>query len=172
MVYSRLIEIVRDRKMPMKSIRILLPLVALAAACGGGTEQERDIPNAAPSNATSADVGDYMVHYNAMTTDQLTPQVAQSTGIVRSKNRAMLNVSLVEKGTGRTVEGTVDVAAANLTGQTKSIAMRKVQDGNAIYYIGEVPVAHRETLVFDITVRPPGASRPSTVKFRRQFFTD
>lgn len=158
----------------MKPIRTLLPLLALAltAACGGGTEQERVIPDAKPSSDTSAEVGDYVVHYNAMTTDQLTPQVAQSTGIVRSKNRAMLNVSFVEKATGRTVEGSVEVAAANLTGQTKNVVMRKVQDADAIYYIGEVPVAHRETLVFDITVRPPGAGQASTLKFRRQFFTD
>lgn len=157
----------------MKPNKTLLPVLALAlaTACGGG-EQERDIPAAQPSNATSAEVGDYVVHYNAMTTDQLTPQVAQNTGIVRSKNRAMLNVSFVEKATGKTVEGDVEVAAANLTGQTKSITMRKVQDNEATYYIGEVPVAHRETLVFDITVQPRGAAQPAMLRFKRQFFTD
>lgn len=158
----------------MKPITILLPMLALilTAGCGGGNGQERDIPAARPSNDTSAEVGDYVVHYNAMTTDQLTPQVAQNTGIVRSKNRAMLNVSFVEKTSGRSVEGTVQVAAANLTGQTKNITMRRVRDGEATYYIGEVPVAHRETLIFDLTVQPPGVSEPETLRFRRQFFTD
>jgi hypothetical protein len=84
----------------------------------------------------------------------------------------MLNVSFVEKATGRTVEGTVEVSASNLTGQTKNITMRPVRDAEAVYYIGEVPVAHRETLVFNIEATPSGADRPAMMKFRRQFFTD
>lgn len=144
----------------------------LLSACGDGGQQERNVPEAMPSGETSTEVGDHIVHYNAMTTDQLTPEVAQSTGIVRSKNRAMLNVSFVEKATGRTVEGAVEVSASNLTGQTKNITMRAVRDGDAVYYIGEVPVAHRETLVFNIEATPPGAGQPSMLRFRRQFFTD
>lgn len=152
---------------------ILLALAALLfSACGDSGQPERNVPGAMPSSETSAEVGDYIVHYNAMTTDQLTPTVAQSTGIVRSRNRAMLNVSFVEKETGNTVEGDVEVSAANLTGQTKNITMRRVRDGEATYYIGEVPVAHRETLIFNIEATPPGATQPTMLKFRRQFFTD
>jgi hypothetical protein len=152
---------------------ILLALAAvLMNACGDGGQQERNVPEAMPSGETSAELGDYIVHYNAMTTDQLTPEVAQGTDIVRSRNRAMLNVSFVEKTTGRTVEGAVDVSATNLTGQTKNITMREVRDGEAVYYIGEVPVAHRETLVFNIEATPPGADQATMLRFRRQFFTD
>jgi len=156
---------------PTKTILLALAAV-LFSACGDSGQPERNVPEAMPSSETSAEVGDYIVHYNAMTTDQLTPTVAQSTGIVRSKNRAMLNVSFVEKSTGNTVEGGVEVSAANLTGQTKNITMRRVRDGEATYYIAEVPVAHRETLVFNIEATPPGATQPTMLKFRRQFFTD
>ena len=39
--------------------------------------------------------GDYEIHYNALTTDQLSPEVAKAYGIVRSGSRAMLNVSVL-----------------------------------------------------------------------------
>jgi hypothetical protein len=50
--------------------------------------------------------------------------------------------------------------------------MRQITEQNAIYYIGETPVANRETLIFDISVMPVGIDKPSEVRFKRQFFTD
>jgi hypothetical protein len=66
----------------------------------------------------------------------------------------------------------VQVKTQNLTGQLKTVTMRKVLDQEAIYYIGETPVANRETLIFDISVRPEGADKVSEVRFKRQFYTD
>ncbi len=158
----------------MKPITLatLMSVALLAAGCGDGEVPERDIPAASPSGETSQEVGDHVVHFNAMTTDQLTPEVAKLHGIVRSKNRAMLNVSFVEKSTNRSVDGKVEVEAANLTGQTKSIVMRRVQEGDAVYYIGEVPVANRETLIFDLRATPAGSTQTATMRFKRQFFTN
>ena len=53
--------------------------------------------------------------------------------------------------------------------------MRRIDepgDPPAIYYIGVTPVANRETLNFDITVKPDGVDSPSDIRFQRQFFTD
>ena len=50
--------------------------------------------------------------------------------------------------------------------------MRQIDEQNAIYYIGEIAVANRETLIFDISVLPEGVGTPSDVRFKRQFFTD
>ncbi|MYF70586.1 MAG: DUF4426 domain-containing protein, partial [Proteobacteria bacterium] len=44
--------------------------------------------------------GDYTLHFNALTTDQLPAEVAQRHGIVRSGNRAMLHVSILRKREG------------------------------------------------------------------------
>lgn len=41
--------------------------------------------------------GDYTVHFSAFTTDILTPEVAKSYRIPRSKNRALLNISVLKK---------------------------------------------------------------------------
>ena len=50
--------------------------------------------------------------------------------------------------------------------------MRRIDEQDAIYYVGEVGVANRETLIFDISVTPEGASAAADVRFKRQFFTD
>jgi hypothetical protein len=84
----------------------------------------------------------------------------------------MLNVSILRTSDNVAVEADVAVKAVNLTGQLKSITMRQIDEQDAIYYIGEVAVANRETLIFDISIAPEGVATPSEVRFKRQFFTD
>ena len=157
----------------MKITRILiaLSLLGLVSACGGPGDSAT-VPEAQPAGATNQDIGDHVVHFNAITTDQLTPEIARAYNFVRSKNRAMLNVSVVGNADNSSVAADVTVKAVNLTGQLKNVPMRKIEEQDAIYYIGEVAVANRETLIFDITVMPEGADSPSEVRFKRQFFTD
>jgi hypothetical protein len=47
-----------------------------------------------------------------------------------------------------------------------------VREQEAIYYIGETPVANQETLIFDISVTPDGVSEASDIRFKRQFYTN
>lgn len=129
---------------------------------------------AQPAGETSQDFGNYSLHYNALRTDSLTPDVARSYGIQRSSNRVMLTVSLLKKDTptmnGKPIDGTVEVAAYNLNGQTKGIEMRRVSEGDAIYYLGEVSISGTEILVFDISATPTGEAEPLKVKLKREFF--
>jgi hypothetical protein len=157
--------------MSYKKSLILLSLFGLIAACGGPGENA-EVPEAAPAGETMKNIGGYVVHFSAMSTDQLSPEIARAYDIVRSKNRAMLNVSVIREEDNTSVEAEVSVKTVNLTGQLKSVTMRKVPDQDAIYYIGVTPVANRETLIFDITVRPEGADTASEVRFKRQFYTD
>jgi hypothetical protein len=149
-------------------------LLGLLAACGGPGDSAA-IPEAEPAGATSADIGDYVIHFSAQSTDQLPPDVARAYNIVRSKNRAMLNVSIIRESDNTPVAGNITVKTVNLTGQLKNVTMRKIEESGdvvAIYYIGETPVANRETLIFDISVIPEGESASSQVRFKRQFYTD
>jgi len=157
--------------MSIKKIIIALSLLGLVSACGGPNESA-DVPEAQPAGATSIDIGDHVVHFSAQSTDQLPPEVARAYDIVRSKNRAMLNVSVLHKADNTSVAADVTVKTVNLTGQLKNITMRIINEQDAIYYIGEVPVANRETLIFDIRVIPEGVESASDVRFKRQFFTD
>lgn len=161
-------------------MRTLLSLGSLAVllAC----EQQPQDPAAAtdeiavlPGTESSKDFGDYVVHFNALVTDQLTPEIARQYGIVRSESRIMLNVSILRKaagGIGTAVPGGVSASAINLTGQLSNIAMREIPEGEAIYYIGELPVTNGETLIFTIDVTPLNEPSRFTVRFKKQFFVD
>ena len=148
-----------------------LSFLALLAACGG-PGPEATVPQAEPASASSVDIGDHIVHFSALSTDQLPPEVARAYNIVRSKNRAMLNVSVLQEGSNAAVTADVSVRTVNLTGQLKNVTMRKIEEQEAIYYIGETPVANRETLIFDITVTPDGVEVSSDIRFKRQFYTN
>lgn len=150
---------------------ISLCLLALAAACSGPGDSA-DVPTAEPAGASSVDIGNHVVHFSALSTDQLPPEVAKAYNILRSKNRAMLNISVIRKSDNTAVTATVKVKTVNLTGQLKNVTMRQINEQEAIYYIGETAVANRETLVFDINVKPEGEERASDVRFKRQFYTD
>jgi hypothetical protein len=157
--------------MTKKKSLIAVLVFGFVAACGGPGENA-DIPESEPAGESMKNIGGYVVHFSAQSTDQLSPEIARAYNIVRSKNRAMLNVSIIRESDDASVEADVQVKTVNLTGQLKNVTMRKVPDQQAIYYIGETPVANRETLIFDITVRPDGADTASEVRFKRQFYTD
>lgn len=123
----------------------------------------------------SRDFGTHVVHFNALRTSDLTPEVAKNFNIVRSPNQVMLNVSVTRKtesGLNEPARAQVRVAARNLANQNKGLTLREIRDGEAWYYIGVVPVINEETLIFNIEATPEGATSPLDVQFKRQFFTN
>jgi Domain of unknown function (DUF4426) len=76
-----------------------------------------------------------------------------------------------DQAPGKPVDADVKVNAANLNGQLKDLEVRRIDEGDAIYYIGEVSIGGAEILVFDIAVTPAGMQAPLTVKFKREFFS-
>lgn len=122
----------------------------------------------------SKDFGQYVVHFNALATDQLPARVAREYRITRSKNRGMINITVLRKvlgSPGQPVHAFTDVSATNLAGQYRRIPVREVREGNAIYYIGEFGITHEETVRFDVRVRPQGTPDTLQVKFSQDFYT-
>lgn len=123
----------------------------------------------------SQDFGDYVVHFNAITTNNLPPQAASAYNIQRSANKALLNITVLKKvmgAPGTPVEADVRAEAVNLTNQHHVLSMREVKEQNAIYYLGMLNVDDEETYDFTVTVSPEGVPQKFVVKFRQQFFTD
>jgi hypothetical protein len=155
--------------------RMLSVSIALVASAlvGCGPQTPSPPQPAQPIAETFREFQNYEVHFNALRTDTLPAEVAKSYGIQRSGNRVMLNVTVLRK-TGEQqprhpVESAVNVDAYNLTGQLKGMEMRRISEGEAIYYIGEANISGNEILVFDITVTPTGENTPLNVKFKREF---
>jgi hypothetical protein len=123
----------------------------------------------------SKDFGEYVVHFNALATDVLPPQVAREYRITRSRNRGMVNITVLKKvlgSPGQPVHARVEARAENLVGQGREINLREIREGNAIYYIGEFRVANEETLKFTARVRPQGTQQFLEVQFSQDFYTN
>jgi hypothetical protein len=158
----------------------LATLTALAlVACGPqpGTPPAAPAAAAPPpaeaANVASKDFGDYVLHFNAISTDQLTPEVAKAYDIVRSRNRALLNVSIVKKvdgTTGQPVPGSVSALVANDTGQVKDANLREIREGDAVYYIADFAVSDAETLVITLDATPINETSRFSVRFTRTFY--
>lgn len=127
-----------------------------------------------PAHAEQAKkFGDVDIHYNAMPTDELLPEVAKNYKIERSRNRGMLTISVLKRtalGVSQAVKADVKVNIPTLTGQAIEVPMREVVEGTAIYYIGEFRLNPPQTLKFDVSATPAGASAPLTFDFSRQFY--
>lgn len=124
----------------------------------------------------SQDFGEYVVHYNALNTNLIPPQVARTYEIQRSPSRALLNITVLKKvmdTPGTPVKAEIATTATNLTGQRRQISLREIlEPEGAVYYIAEFPVHNMETYRFEIEVRIAGENEPLVVKFKQQFYTE
>lgn len=122
---------------------------------------------------SSRDFGDYVVYVNALMTDQLTPEIAEEYGIVRSKSRALLTVSIHRKQpNAATAAVTADISASavNLSGQLRAVSLREVREEAAIYYIGELTINDTETLLYTLDMTPVGEADSLSLRYQKQFF--
>lgn len=120
--------------------------------------------------------GEYIVNYNALTTDFLQPKTAKEHKIKRSKNRGMVNIAIQRKAEanqalGKPVTAKVTGYAKNLNGQTRNLSFDLIKEGNAIYYIDDFSVTHQEVVDFVLQIKPDGENKSYGLKFRQQFFT-
>ncbi len=124
------------------------------------------------SGMNSTRVGDITVHYNAIPSTTLTPDIARRNGLTRSSNRALLNVS-VQRGEraadGVAIPARIEAAATNPVGQRQTLNLREVQDGSALYYLGEARIEERDTIDFDLVVTVDD-SPPIRVRYRQEFW--
>ena len=131
-----------------------------------------------PSHAGQFETfGNYVIHYNAVNTEVLLPEVARANQIVRSKNRALLNISIRKSGDDKklgdkAVPGTVTATVTNLNGQLGVIDMQTIQEQDAIYYIGVFNINNEDTLDFKVKVDPENKGKAHEFTFLQQFFTN
>lgn len=118
----------------------------------------------------------YNIHYNSFPTTFLSRDVAKNYQIKRSKNRGMVNISVLKQQNNElptAVEAEIIFMVKNLYGQDKKFELRKITESDeAIYYIGTYPVTNGETINFNVYVTPKGSTHQTHIKFSREFFTD
>lgn len=162
----------------LMKLTALLCAAAFAQACSPPdvpTSQADDGRKRLSANQSYAEFGSYVIHVNAMTSDDLTPEIAQSYGITRSEDLGLINLVVLQKsgepGMDKPVPAQVKLQTANLTGQLKNVPLKEIQDGISIYYIGTVSVENRETINFDFDIRPAGSDRTLRARYSHEFYT-
>jgi hypothetical protein len=115
--------------------------------------------------------GPYTIHYSALPSTLITPEVARNSGLTRSASRGLLNIAIIKKEGERefAVTATIDAAATNPAGQRQSLRMREVREGDAIYYLGEPRISDGERLDFELRISPEGAGEPILLRFAQSF---
>jgi hypothetical protein len=159
-------------------LSLITGLALVSAGCGqsapGGGQGDSNTEVLTGTDSFK-DFGDYVLHFNALTTDRLDAQIASEYNIVRSRNRALLNISVLrnqEIGLAMAVPANVTASATNLTGQLRRLDVREQREGDAIYYIAETQIDNAETLTFTVDATPEGESTALSVTFRRQFYVE
>ncbi len=61
--------------------------------------------------------------------------------------------------------------AKNLIGNLRELSFKQVKEGNAIYYLAEVPISNEEMLTFDIDV-DAGLKGAGKLTFSQKFYTE
>ena len=112
------------------------------------------------------------IHYNALSTDELLPEVARAYKIERSKTRGLVTVSVLRPnkvGALTPVPAKLKVYVTNLNQQLAHVEMREIREGTAIYYLGEFRIAPPDTLKFTATLEVAGEPKRE-MSFEQKFY--
>ena len=110
--------------------------------------------------------GDVTVHYNTFNSTYLTPEIAKSAELIRSKNQGVINISVLKEG--KPLMAQVSGSVKDLTSQTVPLKFKQITEQGAIYYLAQYPVEQQETRTFDIKVQT--GDKINTISFQQELF--
>lgn len=133
---------------------------------------------ALPTQAEQKQVfGRYEVHYIAINSTEITTEVAKQYQLTRSRQLALLNISVLEAGSNdqdlpTPVNATLNGRMENLIGQRQTLSFQRVQEGQAVYYLAQFEFDDEDTYRFIIDVKPETGERSYTVKFSQKLYRE
>lgn len=119
------------------------------------------------------DAGRYRVHYAAINTTQLAPEVARQFGVDRSAGRILLVLNAQQaddRGRYESIPATASGTASSLLGHVQTLALRPVREADVHYVIAPFETLDGEFMTVDVQVLPSGANVPVRIRFKQQFY--
>ncbi|PWK43052.1 DUF4426 domain-containing protein [Pseudomonas sp. B21-040] len=110
--------------------------------------------------------GDVTVHYNTFNSTFLTPDIAKSAELIRSKNQGVINVAVIKEG--KPLVAQVSGTVKDLTSQSVPLQFKQITEQGAIYYIAQYPVDQQEVRTFEIKVQ--NGDKINTINFNQELF--
>ena len=114
----------------------------------------------------------YDIHYNAFNTMMVTPEIAQAYGFTRARNRALLNVSVIDNVTKKSLPAVVTGTRKNIIGQILPLEFLQINEQNAIYYIAQLRFTEEEMWRFELQIQPDLNADAIPLKFSQTFFLE
>lgn len=124
--------------------------IFLLTACLGASAMAADTIDA----NRKKDFGDITVHYNTFTSSFLPPETAQYVGVVRSKEKGLINVTVI-KGVAP-VAAQVTGTIKDLGGKSEILTFKQIEEKGGISYLAPYSVTQREYKTFTINVETGG----------------
>jgi hypothetical protein len=117
-------------------------------------------------------LGSMDVHYMAIGSTFLTPEIAKVYGITRSRYNGLINISVLDNTKAGSPAKTVSITgkAKNNLGQFKTIEFTEVKEGDAIYYLAQIKYSNEETINFTLAIND--GNEQQTLKFSQKFYVD
>lgn len=118
-------------------------------------------------------VGNYDIHYMALGSTFLTPTIARSYGIERSRYTGLVNIAILDTSQEGNPAVPVEISgiANNLLDARIELKFREIREGKAIYYIAEVPYRDDQEINFQIAVKHKNKLN-TALKFKQKFYVD
>lgn len=121
------------------------------------------------------DGSEYELHYMALNSTFLDPEVAKQYGLIRSKAMGLINISLIQvfdDGSRKATKALVQGQVSNEIQQQQSLNFEQVIEGPAAYYLAQTQYSEAKPFRFDIQVFAPGVSEPLLLRFGHTFYND
>ncbi len=117
-------------------------------------------------------LGNMDVHYIAIPSTFLTPEIAKSYKIQRSKYNSLINISVMDNQQQAKPAKAVKITgqARNNLGQFKTLDFNEVKEGDAIYYLAQIRFNNDETMHFEIKIND--GKEQQVLKFTQKFYID
>ncbi|MCZ4336296.1 DUF4426 domain-containing protein [Shewanella colwelliana] len=118
-------------------------------------------------------VGIYDIHYVAIGSTFITPSIAKTYGIKRSSYTGIINVSVLDTSVDGNPAIPVEISglANNLLDARINLIFREIREGDAIYYIAEVPYRDDQDINFQLAIKY-GKKLNTQLKFKQKFYVD
>jgi hypothetical protein len=110
------------------------------------------------------------VHYVAVNTLFLQADIAARYGVVRGRDRAIVNLSVLDRD-GTALAADVTGSTINLLNQRAPLRFTSIRDGVSIYSIAAFQYTDHDVLRFDLAVTVPGRA-PLNLSFQQEMFVE
>ncbi|WP_299568258.1 DUF4426 domain-containing protein [uncultured Shewanella sp.] len=118
-------------------------------------------------------VGNFDIHYMALSSTFITPSIAKTYGIERSNYNGIVNIAVLDTSKEGTPPVAIEISgvANNLLDARMTLDFKEIREGKAIYYIAQVPYRDDQEINFTIAVKH-GNQLNTSLKFKQKFYVE